>query len=1026
MILQAKNLMPGLCVAHELGLCPRRFRFVFLRVERRIAGLRSGDVPPRTRLLYTAVICGIVLSDPARTQGAAAQRPASEVPPTISEVPVPGGLRAALAAIGDPMPPDRAQFLTEIIRRTYGARFDSNTDRRAVALRSLVAVLDTAETSHSTSSDTVPLPLSDRIWIDVVFRGQATPQTLVSSILQSRTAALFYCGLLSLDDETRAWLAGQQNLIAELASSRAGAFVAAAPGLRIVSGAVRPIGGELAAPVWEALVGEPLDRPVDFVRALVSRNHGYLAHFFGTIGQLTPSQIRVALNLEAATEPARIDSAQRLYRVFHAQWGGGTIEQGAFTRPTLDPALLVADLTSDGSGRPQVPGTRGLWRAVFSSADASRGPVTLDDPRARSAWEAPADFPWLCEQVFAVDTRDQYRRYTMVLFASRYLEHVAPGLALDVIEAIRAAANYPALTGALERVGVTDVSTFAAAARRAATLSAIGDERRAVTALAQFQGALALITRAAVRGSLDARSASALVSSVSAVPLSDRGEYEGRLASWFNGWIETEPAAQARGVEGSAPAAAEEVLNRVAGETEQQALRLLAGPIVAKPQIIEWEGTRYRVDLRRAEAFRLVTALGEPAGSYLSEAVAVANTANAFPTQPPREVLVGYARALVAFDQALAAGGGGEGSRGALQGRYSDAAAALRRAVEAGDVSTATRRLRGMADDLLARGLMDMAYAAALGPRDGLTLPAAVAARRHDFGLRDFLDRRTAWRLPAAGVPAEGQWRVIGSVLGLDVALADFSLVRVSSRPLARRPTLNELDRRAFIDAVALVAPASLTDADRELIVAAIRRGRARLEAARTPTEALAIADDTRLSPLRRTLLSWVVTHDPERVAAFLSPSELLWLGLGSVPMEALRPWGAPAGWRLGCLCLQLVDRRPWEGFAGRWQAPMMASAFPDLNLRLAELLSDLRMPAALLPSVLPAATRDFIDGATSRDLDDRRALVEYVQALGADRLEQYLALLTTDGPLVPVGTAASDREDRRPLSGAVHQVQPR
>jgi hypothetical protein len=237
---------------------------------------------------------------------------------------------------------------------------------------------------------------------------------------------------------------------------------------------------------------------------------------------------------------------------------------------------------------------------------------------------------------------------------------------------------------------------------------------------------------------------------------------------------------------------------------------------------------------------------------------------------------------------------------------------------------------------------------------------------------------------------------------------------------------LNELDRRAFIDAVALMAPASLTDADRKVIVAAIQRGRARLEAVRTPTDGLAIAIDTKLSPLRRTLLSWTITHDPGRVATFLSPSELLWLGLGSVSTEALRPWGAPAGWRLGCLCLQLVDRRPWESFAGRWQAPMMASAFPDLNLRLAELLTDLHMPAALLAAVLPAATQDFIDGAVSRDLDDRRALVEYVQALGEDRLEQYLALLTTDGPLVPVGTAAADREDRRPLSRDVDQVRSR
>jgi hypothetical protein len=63
-------------------------------------------------------------------------------------------------------------------------------------------------------------------------------------------------------------------------------------------------------------------------------------------------------------------------------------------------------------------------------------------------------------------------------------------------------------------------------------------------------------------------------------------------------------------------------------------------------------------------------------------------------------------------------------------------------------------------------------------------------------------------------------------------------------------------------------------------------------------------------------------------------------------------------------------------------------------------------MPAALLGPVLASATLDFIDRATSRDQDDRRGLVEFVQALGADRVEQYLALLTTEGPLVPSGEA--------------------
>jgi hypothetical protein len=83
----------------------------------------------------------------------------------------------------------------------------------------------------------------------------------------------------------------------------------------------------------------------------------------------------------------------------------------------------------------------------------------------------------------------------------------------------------------------------------------------------------------------------------------------------------------------------------------------------------------------------------------------------------------------------------------------------------------------------------------------------------------------------------------------------------------------------------------------------------------------------------------------------------------------------------------------------------MLASAFPDLNARLAELLSELRMPAALLAPVLRSAALEFVNGAVSRDPDDWRGPVEFVQALGLEHLEQYLALLTTDGPLVPAGS---------------------
>jgi hypothetical protein len=255
--------------------------------------------------------------------------------------------------------------------------------------------------------------------------------------------------------------------------------------------------------------------------------------------------------------------------------------------------------------------------------------------------------------------------------------------------------------------------------------------------------------------------------------------------------------------------------------------------------------------------------------------------------------------------------------------------------------------------------------------------------------------------------------RVTGSVLGLDVKLANFSLLRLSSKPPPRRPTLDDVDRQAFIEAIVIIEPSSLSDTDRDLIVAAIRHGRARLAAAGTAHEVGALADEIRLGPVRRSLLSWVVAHEPARAVSFLSPSELLWLGLEKRPVEArLHAWGAPGRFRVGCLCLHLDDRRPWEMLAGRWGSGILASGFADLNLRLAELLAELRMPAPLLGPVLASATLDFVNTVESRHRDDRRGLVEFVQTLGTDRVEQYLALLTSDGPLVPVDEAAGSKAD--------------
>ena len=92
--------------------------------------------------------------------------------------------------------------------------------------------------------------------------------------------------------------------------------------------------------------------------------------------------------------------------------------------------------------------------------------------------------------------------------------------------------------------------------------------------------------------------------------------------------------------------------------------------------------------------------------------------------------------------------------------------------------------------------------------------------------------------------------------------------------------------------------------------------------------------------------------------------------------------------------------------YAGRSHTGMSASAMPDLNVRLTELLAELHMPASLLAPVLASATLEFVNLAISREPDDHRGLIEFVDELRRDRVEAYLALLTTDGPLVPIDEA--------------------
>lgn len=912
-------------------------------------------------------------------------------PGSLHAVPLPGGLRAAHEALGAPGAPDRSHFLLDLIRRHF------QTPRRsdpggARARATLVAHLERAAAAGRDGGqpfETVPLPLTPRIWIDAVFGGRATETSLVASILGSSDAALLYHGLLALDSETRAWLAERPPLVA-IASQSAALFATAAPGLRVRDGVIELPGGAAATPAWEALVERSADAPEEFLRALVAPSRSRLAYLVWAMAQLSASQIAFVMRLDA--EPmVRVATARRLLAIYERLGWEWRIEDRPFWRPPIDPALLAAELPVDDHGRPLLAGTQAFWEIVFADRAHARARPADDGYAREAAAGPPVGFIWLSEQIFQASTGPE-ERYHLVLFASRVLRDVTPETAGEALDALRTARAYPTLSSALERAGITDAAIFAAAGRRATDIARIRSRQVAHRTLAQFQGTLAILTRAAARSAEPSEAVGQTVLSLAAVDIDSRGDYQGRLVRWLDAHVRSAAGARLRGT--PAPHAFD-VDPDVSLDTLLR--HAAAGTFTMPLGVVDWEGTRYRVDLAHGELVRIEQLLGAASRPYASAATSLVRIADALETPAGAERLAQHAATL---EQVADEVGWGKRPPAFL--------AALRRHADRHDPQAAARlapALRLAADELLGHALIEITYAVALGQPEGIPISAAEAAARHGFGLGTGDWRRmAAWQAPVERQDSDAGWRVSGSLLGLDVRLAPFSVLQLSSKPPPRRPTLNDQDRRAMMETIPLIAPAALLDGDRDTIVAAIRRGRARVGALGSAADAQALADEIRMSPAKRSLFAWAVVHDIDAVPSFLSAGDLLWLGLeGSADPDRLHRWGAPARSRVGCLCLRVTAARSEEMFWGRWHAGFRISAFPDLNLRLTELLADLQMPALLLAPVLAPAVFDFVNLVESPDPDDRRGLIEFVRTMHLDQVEQYLAALTTDGPLVPV-----------------------
>jgi hypothetical protein len=776
-------------------------------------------------------------------------------------------------------------------------------------------------------------------------------------------------GLAGMDDETLQFFAEHPSLVSRLAE-RAPAVVAAfGESLHIHDNRVVPPGGDEAAPLWEAVVGEKLIRPERFVQILFESERGRVAYFYDVLAHLNPPVLAFALESSIREPEERVNRFRRLAAFAKRAFVEWEVNAAPFVRPTNALAAFFARLRIDDAGNSIGWMSPAFWQKVFDDGGGS--------PPAQSGGGSSMDAAWLTEFVLAHPSRERERRADTFVFAQRLFPSAAE--TDDTVSAVRSFSTFPVLMLTIERMGIRTPSIYAVAAQQAERLTDL-DATRGVPALAQFQGAVALLSRLARVRTIDAATAERLAHDLFASRPAD-GHYSGAIAAWMDErLLPALPAAES---------------------IDEALLAGVAGPPAAgAPTLVEWEGQRYRVDPGRAELQRLVRVREKQESPRIGLTLGLARIARRMSATPTTLDAVREASATLTMAAAdLTAAG--HRDRVVTIREAAQVLESIKRPADLSDARKVSAPLAGVADLLLGEALVSLAYACELGDPEGTILIAGDPSVRHDFG----------YAMPSRETRVKAMWNVamtetrngpshlVGSVLALDLAMAPLGLRRINADRIPEAPMLNLVQRDSFAATVAVMDPRALTDQARDDIAVHVDRGRQRLQAV-DPELAGPIARELHLDGWRARALGWTARHEPAQNLNLLTMAELLVLG-GGTP-SAFNPWGTYALRTRGCLCSELSAPASWQSWWGLSQIGLPATLVSDLPLRVAVVLHNLQLPAVLAKPVLAAAMQDFVDGVNPTDGNDWLTLARAVQLISGERFEDYVAAATADGPLVP------------------------
>lgn len=835
----------------------------------------------------------------------------------------------------------------------------------------------------------VPNPLSLETWMRVIFERDLPPRSVFSAIVHDRQASLLFVGLAAMTPRTRAYLSSQPDLLRRLYRDCAGSVAGFGDALELDE-ANRPMlpGGSETNALWEELVDEKIDHPDRFARALFDRDNGRLAYFVHTLAHLDPGHQKFALGLQISDGSRRLERFRALYKTFVNVDPNWSVANVPFVRPAYDPATLLIAVQVTASGTPLAPAQRRLWEKAIDGED-------LPPPSARElgdvAREGGVDAAWLAEHLPTARPTDARAMIGRLAFAQRTFAAASAAELEDVLTALRGFSRFPALMLAVETIGIHTPSTFAMLARRAHELDGLNDPVLAVPAVGQFQSGIALLSRLARTGAIDARRGDSLLRSLAAVNPID-GRYDGGIATWLSGQLL--PAVSS--ASGTAHSLESTLLEGLADRGELQQFG--------------WAGESYAVDLRAASLNELVAIRKKQGSNSLDDVLRFAAAVRAL--EEPKLTIEAIRQGSATLSAAAARlmplrswpdiQEPPQDLRKAVE-RVTKELDRLKKPNDANKAARIVHPLLPIVDAAVTDTLMALAYAPSVDSATDLPGTQTDVSHRHRFGFdvkSGSSTERIVWRRTRRDFSSASGRGLAGSVMTLDLANGPKRLRRLAADAVPKAPRLNGNDVDSVTEALGLLNPRQLTSSDLLAIGDAITRGRRKARSAADAEMLDGLAVKVGMPGDRRQALSWALHIGTEPVDTLFSMAELLRLGLGDVSVAMLDSWGTTAEPVSGCLCLQFPADQSWALLAGRPSTGVLAAAMPDTLLRAVEHMAVVHAPAALVPGVMALATQHFIDTAVPLYADDWFEIVGRSNTLTQGMVEDYVGSLVANGPV--------------------------